>query len=190
MNSSWTFEVDTVNRWAYLDKVFSKEECEAIINCATKFRKGKVAAYKKHNKNVRDSGVFWISPSDSTEWIFRRLVDVITNLNRKYFGFELFGMLEGLQLTKYEAPGGFYDKHVDREVNQVIRKLSVTVQLSDPSDYEGGDLLLYFSKTPEVMDKGLGKLIAFPSYTLHEVTPVTKGTRYSLVVWITGSNFR
>ena len=48
-----------------------------------------------------------------------------------HFHFELTGLFEGLQFTRYEAPSGKYDKHVDRTFNSLIRKLSFTVQLSD-----------------------------------------------------------
>ena len=79
--------------------------------------------------------------------------------------------------------------HIDKLYKGTIRKLSITIQLSSPQDYEGGDLILHNGE-PEKMQKELGKLIVFPSYTLHEVTPVTKGTRYSLVAWVAGKPFR
>jgi PKHD-type hydroxylase len=74
--------------------------------------------------------------------------------------------------------------------NGTVRKLSFVIQLSDPKDYKGGELQIHLSDTPEVMKKEQGTLIAFPSYILHEVTPITKGKRYSLVGWITGKPFK
>jgi PKHD-type hydroxylase len=97
--------------------------------------------------------------------------------------------LEGIQFTKYSAPAGRYGKHVDSWVKGPVRKLSFTLQLSDPQEYEGGELRLYFKDDPEVMPKPQGAITLFPSYVLHEVTPVTKGTRYSLVAWVTGKPF-
>ena len=88
------------------------------------------------------------------------------------------------------APSGKYGKHVDCSYNTNIRKLSFTLQLSDPSDYDGGDLCLYFGEDAEVIKREQGYVALFPSYVLHEVTPVTRGTRYSLVSWITGKPFR
>ena len=194
MNNSWVFQTDNVHNWAYGDGVFTKTECKTIIGYGTDLQKGLVV--KKDNNQLvlqpkaRDSEIFWIHPTEHNQWVFRRLTDVLTNLNQNYFGFDLFGMVEGLQLTKYEAPSNFYSPHIDKVYGGAVRKLSVTVQLSDQNDYEGGDLCLYFEKKPEVIDKSLGKLIAFPSYVLHEVTPVTKGTRYSLVAWVTGNQFK
>jgi predicted 2-oxoglutarate/Fe(II)-dependent dioxygenase YbiX len=72
----------------------------------------------------------------------------------------------------------------------LIRKLSFTVQLSEPEDYKGGDLCLYLGDKAEVMKKEQGFVALFPSYVLHEVKPVTSGTRYSLVSWITGKPFK
>jgi PKHD-type hydroxylase len=73
-----------------------------------------------------------------------------------------------------------------------VRKLSISIQLTNPEEYEGGELKLYDGDEDKtnVMDKTQGTLIIFPSYVLHEVMPVTKGTRNSLVAWVTGPQFK
>ena len=111
-------------------------------------------------------------------------------MNSKFFNFDLYGFIEGFQFTHYKEPDGKYKKHVDRGLNIQIRKLSLSIQLSDPNSYKGGDLILHYQDTPIILPKEQGKLLMFPSYTMHEVTPVTKGERYSLVAWITGPQFR
>jgi PKHD-type hydroxylase len=70
------------------------------------------------------------------------------------------------------------------------RKLSVVLQLSDPSEYEGGDLEIMNCSEPTQVKKEKGLVTAFPSFMLHRVTPVTKGIRRTLVVWLTGPRFR
>jgi PKHD-type hydroxylase len=70
------------------------------------------------------------------------------------------------------------------------RKLSLVLQLSDPSEYEGGELQTMSGPNHCAVDRQKGLIAAFPSYMLHRVTPVTKGTRYSLVVWICGPSFK
>ena len=79
----------------------------------------------------------------------------------------------------------------------LTRKLSVTINLSDPDDYDGG--LLKFDYGPHALKeryhecveiKPKGSIIIFPSYIYHQVTPVTRGTRYSLVLWVLGKPFR
>ena len=112
------------------------------------------------------------------------------SLNSQFFKFDLFGLAEGMQFTKYTAPGGKYGTHIDRITGGLTRKLSFTLQLSDPADYVGGDLQLHLGDDPLKMNREQGYVAVFPSYVLHEVTPVTEGTRYSLVSWITGAPFK
>mgnify|MGYP003677217951 FL=1 len=72
----------------------------------------------------------------------------------------------------------------------IVRKLSLSIQLTDPKEYEGGELYIYEGDKGEKMKQGQGDLILFPSYMLHEVKPVTKGERNSLVCWVTGKQFK
>ena len=192
--SVWAFEVDQVQNWAYWDNLFSKEECQKIIEIGESsiLQPGKVGDGNElnTNKQIRESEISWLFPSDETEFMFRKVTDAVMGLNRQFFNFDLFGLAEGFQFTKYNAPSGFYGSHIDKRLNSAVRKLSVTIQLSSDEDYEGGQLALQFGKDPELMDTAQGKLIAFPSYVLHEVKPVTKGTRYSLVAWATGKPFK
>jgi len=190
-NSSWNFELDQINLYAFWNNAFSKEECQKIINIAKD--KGLVKGttfndYKK--KDVRDSKISWLYPVDGIDWVFRRVTDITLNLNERFFKFDLFGLNEGFQFTNYEAPSGKYGKHVDRGMNMCVRKLSISIQLTNPKEYEGGELKLYDDEEETVMDKTQGTLIIFPSYVLHEVMPVTKGERNSLVTWITGKQFK
>jgi PKHD-type hydroxylase len=189
-NPAWAFNLDPVHSWAYWDKAFTKEECEQIIEIGNKKTHQQATTRGSDIDKIRKSEVTWLYPSDDLDWVYRRMTDIITNLNEKYFKFDLFGATEGFQFTKYQAPSGKYGKHIDSVPNTVIRKLSFTLQLSDPQDYEGGDLCLYLGDKPEVMKKEQGFVALFPSYVLHEVKPVTKGTRYSLVSWITGKPFK
>jgi PKHD-type hydroxylase len=188
-NPAWAFNLDPVHSWSFWDKAFTKEECERIIEIGNACNKQQAATRGKV-ENIRKSEVAWLYPSDDLDWAYRRVTDIITDLNDRFFRFDLFGATEGFQFTKYTAPGGKYSKHIDSAPGSLIRKLSFTVQLSDPKDYKGGDLCLYLSEKPEVMKKEQGYVVLFPSYVLHEVKPVTQGTRYSLVSWITGKPFK
>ena len=193
-NTSWSFKLDHVHTYAFVENFLTKEECEYLIKTGKK-QSLKDATVFIGNKqlgksSVRESNVSWIYPDDDTNWLFRKLVDSITALNSQYFKFDLTGFNEGLQFTNYIAPSGHYGAHIDSCFNTAIRKLSLTIQLSDPSDYEGGDLKLVTGSEPFVAKKTQGMLYAFPSYVLHEVTSVTKGERNSLVGWITGPNFK
>jgi PKHD-type hydroxylase len=187
-NSSWNFELDQVNLYAFWNNAFSKEECQTIINIAKD--KGLIKGTTKEESDVRDSKVSWLYPIDGMDWVFRRITDITLNLNERFFKFDLFGINEGLQFTNYEAPSGKYGKHVDRGMNMAVRKLSISIQLTNPEEYEGGELYLYDDDKGNLMNKEQGTLIIFPSYVLHEVMPVTKGERNSLVTWVTGKQFK
>jgi PKHD-type hydroxylase len=186
----WPFEIDTLETWAYWHPAFTPEECKQIIDIGNK--KGLITAKVKKGEDIetRESKISWLYPSDNLEWAFQRVTDIIKNLNKDFFKFDLYGFIEGFQFTRYQAPSGKYKKHVDCFKNGLIRKLSFSIQLSDHNSYEGGDFLLYCGEEPIVLPKEQGKLIAFPSFNLHEVKPVTKGERYSLVAWITGPQFK
>jgi len=187
----WPFNVNDVETWAYYNNVFSKEECEKIISIGNKIGVKEATLGKEgKNKKIRDSKVSWIYPNNESIWIYRRITEIVSELNNKFFKFDLYGFIEGLQFTHYQEPGGNYKKHMDSFLGGFTRKLSLTVQLSEPSSYKGGDLLLHTGPTPTVCPKEQGKLISFPSYILHEVKPVIKGERYSLVAWITGPQFK
>ena len=187
-NSSWNFELDTVNLYAFWNNAFSKEECQTIINIAKD--KGLIKGKTREETDVRDSKISWLYPTDNIDWVFRRVTDITLNLNERFFKFDLFGLNEGFQFTNYEAPSGKYGKHVDRGINMPVRKLSISIQLTNPEEYEGGELYLYNDDKGTLMDKTQGTLILFPSYVLHEVMPVTKGERNSLVTWVTGKQFK
>lgn len=190
INASWQFESDKTQNWAYIDGLFTPEECAQIIAIGnSKLEEAKVGGKNEPNKDIRESQIAWLYGAD-IEFAFRKVTDAVLNINSQFFNFDLFGMAEGFQFTKYDAPTGHYGMHIDKMLNGTVRKLSLTIQLSSPEDYEGGELSLQLGKEPDIMPKELGKMVVFPSYVLHEVRPVTKGTRYSLVAWITGKPFK
>jgi len=134
---------------------------------------------------------------DDNDWIFQKLNDIIYKLNDENYGFELTGY-EWLQYTEYHGEdSGKYDFHMDTLLgdsapNFPTRKLSLTLLLSDPeSDYQGGNF--EFNMGPEnkplSIEMKKGSIIVFPSFMIHRVTPVTEGTRKSIVIWVTGPKF-
>lgn len=192
---SWAFEVDKVNNWAYYNNVFTPEECNKIIAHGKKqsLIDAKVGGGNNTelvNSEIRITKISWIEPHEDINWAYRKLVDATLALNKDYFNFQLHGFFEKLQFTEYNAPDGNYKQHMDKVFNSVIRKLSIVVQLTDPQEYEGGELKIFTGPNPETMVKSQGSVIAFPSYILHQVDPVTKGQRHSLVAWTLGDNFK
>ena len=141
-NSSWSFKVDTLKAYAYWDKVFTPEECDKIIKIGKDKGLIKSGVIGNSKLNIRSSQISWLVPDD-LEWVYRRLTDIILNLNNRFFQFDIYGITETLQFTNYKAPSDNYGKHIDKAQNFPIRKLSVSIQLTDPKEYEGGELYLY-----------------------------------------------
>ena len=189
-NLSWNLYLDKVNTYSYWEKVFTKEECEKIIKIAKNKGLTKGTTRSKDETDVRQSQICWLYAFDNLEWVFKKITDIVLNLNSRFFNFDIFGLNEGLQFTNYKAPSNKYGKHIDKGLDNVIRKLSLSIQLTNSKEYEGGELFLYEDEKGIEMKKEQGTLILFPSYILHEVKPITKGERNSLVSWVTGKQFK
>ena len=145
----------------------------------------------KVNDKVRRSELSWLNKDTECAWVFEKLSHVAANLNADYFGFELTGFGEAIQLTNYhEARQGNYTWHQDFGSSGISRKLSMVLQLSNPNEYEGGELQILTSGQPNTVRKKRGLITVFPAWTLHQVTPVVRGTRQTLVAWISGPAFK
>jgi len=141
--------------------------------------------------NIRVTQTAWMEASAESKWIYDRIQGVARGLNDRVYQFAISGFSEHLQYTVYHgAEGGHYDWHVDHGPLRTRRKLSISVQLSDGSQYEGCDLQFQAGNQIETAPRERGTVIAFPSYVLHRVTPCTKGTRKAIVAWTTGPQFK
>ena len=142
------------------------------------------------NTEIRRSQISWLNNNPDNKWVFEKLANVVSKMNAQHFRFDLTGFGEPLQLTNYnQSENGMYGWHQDYG-GGVSRKLSMAVQLTDPSEYEGGNLQMMTSGQPENVRKQRGLIALFPSYILHQVTPVTQGSRQSLVAWASGPRFK
>ena len=159
----------------------------------------------KDLKKKRDSNIVWMDD----RWIYKEIQPYVHDANVNAGWNFQWDFTESCQFTKYNK-GQYYDWHCDSwdkpyqrpegdPANGKVRKLSVTVTLSDPKEYKGGDLEFDFRNlepdkpTKTNRCKGIlpkGSLIVFPGFVWHRVRPVKKGTRYSLVVWNLGWPFK
>lgn len=143
------------------------------------------------NQDIRKSKVSWITQNSRSGWLYDRMAFITRQLNGQFFDFDLFGFVEDFQYTVYDAYGDHYTWHMDKGRSSTVpRKLSLVLQLSDPSEYEGGDLEIFTTTSPVTLEKKKGILHAFPSFVMHRVTPVTKGIRRTLVIWVSGPKFK
>lgn len=135
-------------------------------------------------KNMRDSTVRWVDKN----WLVNMVSGYGHAANTSAWNFDI-NTYENIQFTEY-ALNQHYDFHIDTfEHSEGMRKVSVVIQLSDDKDYEGGDFQFQHpDESVEVVPalRKRGTVLAFPSWYRHRVTPVTKGTRYTLVTWLSG----
>jgi PKHD-type hydroxylase len=170
-----------------VENVFTAAECEEIMGIGAQ-RPREDARVQSYGNSARIGHVAWIDPSPGTLWVYQRLATIVTWVNQA-FRFELVGFADALQYTQY-GPGHKFDWHVDIGSGAASnRKLSITVQLSEESAYQGGGL--HFISAPDLaMPKTRGAAILFPAYLAHRVGDVTGGLRCSLVAWAAGAPFR
>jgi PKHD-type hydroxylase len=178
---------ETISSVQWRGGVLSAEECGAVI-AEGKSRPPIDGRVELGADTYRVSHIAWIEPTSANHWLFHRLGVHFRQVNERY-GFDLFGLVDALQYTEY-GPGQHFDWHMDIGRGQTsLRKLSVTIQLTDTGDYEGGDLeLVGLGSNPQARVQG--SAVFFPSYMGHRIAPVTRGVRRSLVAWASGAPYR
>ena len=180
--------------WIALDKIFTNQELNEIVTQADQVKKVSSTVGGGAISDYRVCDIAWLE-SDEIEsdfdWIYATLADAISQANNEHFQFDLT-YLTALQYTVYNGNDhSNYQKHLDVGRQFPNRKLSFSVQLSDDAEYTGGDLRFHYIKNqPEVAPREKGTVVFFPSWIVHDVTPVTQGTRRSLVGWVNGPNFK
>ena len=178
--------------------IFTPEQCQMIIQAGrSQPRKdAEVGANARGVKGgtidtkTRTSHISWIPFSKMTD-MYKDIERAMKQTNGNHFGFEGMQLTERAQYTEYPE-GGFYDWHVDNDVNMAheppVRKISMTCLLSPESEFEGGNLeLIKEDKIPKIKQ---GHAIFFASFIRHRVTPVIRGNRKSLVMWFGGTPFK
>jgi len=191
---AWTFYKDPAISYTVFPMVFNKKECEDLVSYVKKeikFFDGAVGGNSEVNENARKSSVAFCPPTEFMAPYYNKITEVILMMNKQFYNYDLSGFSEHLQLAEYTAPGGHFTAHMDSGYGLGVRKLSVTIQLTDPSEYDGGELeIIERLEYPTVMPRDQGTLIMFPSYAFHRVCPVTRGTRHSIVGWVSGPPLR
>ena len=175
--------------------VFSPAQCQDIINMGESLKKeqaqvGTSQPEGKQDTEKRITTISWI-PFKKLPEMYQILETLVHRTNGNHFGFDGIQLAEPAQYTHYPV-GGFYEWHTDNDVigknEPPVRKISMTLLLSSPNEFEGGDL--------ELMDQGKsaklkqGQAVFFASFIPHRVIPVTRGERKSLVMWFGGPSFR
>mgnify|MGYP003122354648 CR=1 FL=1 len=175
--------------------MFTPEQCKLIINAGhqQKPEQAKVGGGKvgKPDTKKRITTISWIPFAKMPE-MYKTIENQLSIVNLNHFGFDGVRLTEPAQFTEYPKKG-FYDWHMDLNAfgqtgDHPIRKISMTCLLSDPSEFEGGDLV--FDDKGQTIKLQQGQAIFFASFMRHKVEPVKKGVRRSLVMWFGGPPFK
>ena len=183
--------------WAYFKEYFTPIECDTIIKQALELPERPATlgvSSVKTDDEWRRSSIRSIIKDTTWSWLFSKLDKLVASANREWFNVD-YTYLPGIQFATYDSSNlGCYKRHQDVFLAPIPthRKLSVTVQLSDPDTYEGGDLrFLDIGIHPKYENiRARGTVCVFPSLIFHEVTPVTSGIRHSLAAWYEGPRWR
>ncbi|WP_375266880.1 2OG-Fe(II) oxygenase [Planktotalea sp.] len=173
---------------------FSIAECKRIIAASTNVaRQDAMLVGQRQSHNLRKAELVWIDDVAELNWVMDRLIDLVRGCNSATFDFDLREFAESPQIATYKASDcGHFGWHADIGAGSAAskRKLTLVLQLSDSSSYAGGDLEIMPAAQVVSASRAQGCVSIFPSFSLHQVTPLVNGTRHSLTVWAHGPAFR
>tara|TARA_R100000700_G_C3179409_1_gene155825 strand:- start:6418 stop:6969 length:552 start_codon:yes stop_codon:yes gene_type:complete len=177
--------------WLLYEEAVDVETCERWISVGRQVEPQKATTFGSHETH-RKTDIRWLSnegPYQEMHDVFKRIA-----LDANQYFQTTITTLPPLQFTEYADVGHKYDMHHDVDWNRqdgLHRKLSIVLQLSDPEDYEGGILTFAHTQNPDPASLiKRGSIICFLSYLEHGVSPITKGSRTSLVGWFEGPRWR
>lgn len=192
---SYPPEQNDPQQFYWFDRGFSRQELDKIYNDLESIPFERAGVINDDGK-IRRSNIKWIPNTDPKwDWLYSRLMDMAKEANEALWKFDIHSAPEMIQYTEYEADErGHYGWHQDigRGLPSV-RKISITVQLSEADEYDGGDLKIWLGgdiNNSETGPRGAGNVILFPSYMPHAVTEVTRGIRRSFVLWLGGGHYK
>ncbi len=173
------------------DLFLTNEEIKKIIKIYEDSDKNPAIVKSGFKKNIRKVSKVELNRNDFHNiGIYEKILRAVYATNRDFYQFNINGLVENLEILKYDSSiKAVYKKHIDYGGGVWPRKISIVVQLSNSEDYEGGNTMIYIGDEPIKLDKTIGCINLFPSYQLHEVTPITKGVRYALVGWVSGPHW-
>ena len=188
----WGYTAPTVLDDTMIDFVTSyADEHDSLFQSGEIWDKGNEPG-NSIEKGYRRSNIMFLTDMDYFRNLYNHIIETVLNVNNTHFKYAL-NYLEPLQYSVYESANlGYYDIHTDsylRNTSGFIRKVSFSILLDDPADFEGGDFLVHATQEPVKIEIQKGDIFLFPSFVPHSVTPVTKGVRRALVGWVCGPNF-
>ena len=169
---------------------FNDEDIQRVKDYIQKLEFEESTTFSGNDKSIRDSQIKWIDCNPETEWLYEKIYNYAKEANDSIFNFKLYFSKDSIQYSKY-SENGKYDWHIDiGEGENNLRKLSCSILLNDPKDFEGGDFEYWIKKNPDKVPLEKGSVLFFPSFFLHRVTEVIHGERESLVLRIGGDSYQ
>ena len=177
--------------------LFSRAELDALVRLGDGLvlEKAELSVGAAGYENIQATKVAWVPRDAQTETLYRRMEEAVLEINARFFRFDLSALAMPQYAVYGGQDGGHFDWHKDYGRDPSApelepRKVTLSLQLSDPSDYEGCDLQARGGHQIDTAPRSRGTLIAFPANVLHQVTPIRSGIRRSLVAWAVGPEFR
>lgn len=181
---------DGFDRQVTVERCFSDEQMDALVRAVAEDFRGATVGGQKTDPSIRRSQVHWLDRA-KYDWAYRKVWRAVQEVNASRYGFDITKFEGRMQVTRYhEEDQGHYTWHMDGGRKTANRKISLSVQLSNPDDYEGGDIGFFYTNKEQFASRERGAVVTFPSWVMHRVTPVTRGVRYSLIAWIVGPRWR
>ncbi|MEE4190656.1 MAG: 2OG-Fe(II) oxygenase [Halieaceae bacterium] len=183
-------EVEGFDRQVTVERCFTDEEMDALIQAAEEDFRDATVGGQNSNPEIRISQVHWLD-RDKYAWAYEKVWRAIQEVNASSYGFDITGFEGRMQVTRYDGKKkGHYTWHMDGGQATANRKISLSVQLSHSEDYKGGDIGFFYTHKERFASRERGAIVTFPSWVMHRVNPVKRGVRYSLIAWIVGPRWR
>lgn len=186
-NEDWFQQLELIYAYDFL----TSEECETLIEITTVIKGENPGAINKGPDYRKVQAIPLHALGSKITWLTDRIQQAVRDFNYQFYRFDI-SALDGLSLCTYNAEqGSQYRAHNDCAINDgLMRKLTVVIQLTDPSEYQEGTTVVLDGEEQIPLKKERGSINIFPSFLTHRVDPITQGTRHALVTWVAGPPFR
>ena len=173
---------------------FTTAECDLIVAAIANVPADEALLVgRNRDHKQRNAELVWMDDVGDLSWVMTRLIELVSHSNKNQFNFDLREFAESPQVASYDAAkAGHFAWHSDigHGLAAGKRKLTLVLQLSNPDTYDGGNLEIRPSAQILSANRAQGSVSVFPSFALHQVTPVKRGIRRSLTVWAHGPALR
>lgn len=178
-------------QWCCHEALLDESVCDALLACALTFESKLAAAVGEPDaSSVRACKLRRIPFRNETLFLYEQISALALQLNSQWHQLDLTSIVKEPEFVTYEPGLGHFDWHNDLGLERPTssRKLTVSIQLSHGTDYDGGDFEVFGEV--DGLSRRRGSVVVLPSFVHHRVTPVTSGTRHALLAWIAGPALR